>query len=215
MKFYMTPGSCSTGIHILLEELDMLFEAHVVDILAGDHLTPEFLAINPRATVPTLLRDDGVALTDFFSIAEWLASSHPKKGLLPAEGAERARSLEVRHHAIDALHGEGFTRIFVTERYAPSEGGRSTVEREGRQIVDRGFARMNELLSGTKYVLGRFSIADAAVFYVEFWADRIGIPLPPNCQAHYETMLGRRSVRQVLAEEGYASTLRKYPAPGI
>ncbi len=29
MKFYMTPGSCSTRIHILLEELEQVFEAHV------------------------------------------------------------------------------------------------------------------------------------------------------------------------------------------
>ena len=31
MKFYMTPGSCSTGIHILLEECGLVFEAYVVN----------------------------------------------------------------------------------------------------------------------------------------------------------------------------------------
>ena len=35
-KFYMTPGSCSTGIHILLEECGLVFEAHIVNLLAGD-----------------------------------------------------------------------------------------------------------------------------------------------------------------------------------
>jgi len=37
---------------------------------------------------------------------------------------------------------------------------------------------------------------------------RIGIPLPENCAAHYRRMLTRPAVRQVLAEEGYASALR-------
>ena len=69
MKFYMVPGSCSTGIHILLEEIGLVFEAYIVNLPKGEHLTPEYLAINPNGTIPTLLRDDGVALTDFVSIA--------------------------------------------------------------------------------------------------------------------------------------------------
>ena len=31
----MTPGSCSTGIHILLEECDLVFEAWIINLLAG------------------------------------------------------------------------------------------------------------------------------------------------------------------------------------
>ena len=64
MKFYMAPGSCSTGIHILLEEIGLVFEAYIVNLPKGEHLTPEYLAINPNGTIPTLLRDDGVALTE-------------------------------------------------------------------------------------------------------------------------------------------------------
>jgi glutathione S-transferase len=210
----MTPGSCSTGIHVLLEEVELLFEAHVIDLLRGDHLRPEFLAINPRASVPTVVRDDGTALTDFEAIAVWLAATHPKTVLLPVEGADRQRALGVLRYVIDVLHGEGFTRIFVTDRYAVDAAERAVVEREGRGVVERGFTRLDRELSPSGYVLGRFSIADAALFYVEFWADRVGIPMPPNCQAHYRAMLGRRAVRQVLAEEGYVSTLRQHPAAG-
>jgi glutathione S-transferase len=62
---------------------------------------------------------------------------------------------------------------------------------------------MNEVLAGKDYVVGNFSIADAALFYVEFWADKIKLDLPPNCLAHYQRMLQRPAVRQVLLEEGY------------
>ena len=53
-----------------------------------------------------------------------------------------------------------------------------------------------------------FTIADAALFYVEFWADRTRIPLPENCRAHYHRLLERPAVRQVLREEGYASVIQ-------
>jgi len=51
--------------------------------------------------------------------------------------------------------------------------------------------------------MGAFSIADAALFYVEFWADKIGIALPEHCLNHYQLMLTRPAVRRVLMEEGY------------
>ncbi len=211
MKFYMTPGSCSTGIHLLLEELELCFEAHVVDLMAGDHLKPAYLAINPRGTIPTLVRDDGVALTDFSSIALWLASEYPKRRLLPEEPVARQRALEVLSYATKFIHGEGFTRVFVSDRYAVDPEERDDVQREGRQLVERAFATLEPTFAGSGYVVEPFSVADAALFYTEFWADRTGIVLPTRCRAHYHAMLQRRAVRQVLAEEGYASTLRNHP----
>lgn len=79
----MTPGSCSTGIHILLEELELTFEVYIVNLLAGDQLKPEYLAINPKATIPALVRDDGSSITEFQAIAWWLARNYPKYKLLP------------------------------------------------------------------------------------------------------------------------------------
>lgn len=211
LKFYMTPGSCSTGIHLLLEELELFFEAHVVNLMAGDNLRPDYLAINPRGSVPTLVCSDGTALTDFISIARWLAETHPKRRLLPESEADRARVQQVMEYAVGVVHGEGFTRIFVSDRYAPDPDGKKSAESEGHRIVKRGFERLESLLLGPTYVVGSFSIADAALFYVEFWADRVGIELPPKCQQHYRSMLRRPAVRQVLGEEGYHSVLLQYP----
>ena len=52
-------------------------------------------------------------------------------------------------------------------------------------------------------MVGSFSIADAALFYVEFWADKLAIDLPENCRAHYQRMRARPVVQRVLREEGY------------
>lgn len=209
MRFYMTPGSCSTGIHILLEELELVFEAHIVDLLAGDHLKPAYLAINPNGTIPTLVLDDGTALTDFQAIAWWLARAYPKRQLIPADAEGLARVQAMLDLAGREIHGQGFTRIFTTERYAADPTEQAAVQAEGRERVARGFAAVEALLEGRDYVAERFGIADGALFYVEFWAERIGIPLPERCQAHYRRLLQRRAVRQVLAEEGYGAMLRR------
>lgn len=203
MKLYLTPGSCTTGIHILMEELELVFEAHLVNLLAGDQNTAEYLAMNPKATIPTLVRNDGTALTEFQAIAYWLASSYPNAKLLPGDPDGNARVIELMDYVVGTLHGQGFSRIFTTDRYAFNEADFEVVKTQGRDIVKRGFAVVNDSLSTTGYVMDTFSIADAALFYVEFWADKIGIALPENCLKHYRLMLERPVVRRVLIEEGY------------
>lgn len=207
-RFYMTPGSCSTGIHILLEECGLVFEAWVVNLLAGDQYKAEYLAINPKASVPALVLDDGSVLSEFSAIAWWLAKSYPKKKLLPESIEGEVRALSLMNYAVNTLHMQGFARIFTTERFAPSRCDHAAVQAQGRQIVEQGFAIVERELAGRDYVGEQFGIADAALFYVEFWADRTGIPLPENCRAHYRRLLTRPAVRQVLAEEGYAAVLR-------
>lgn len=203
MQFHMTPGSCTTGIHILLEELELVFEVHLVNLLAGDQDSPAYRRINPKGTIPTLVRDDGRPLTSFQSIAWWLGRTWPRRGLLPDDIDAQARVLEVMDYAVNTLHGQGFARIFTTEKFAVDPAQHEAVKARGREIIDEGFRIMDMQLAGQEYAIGTFSIADAALFYVEFWADRSGINLPPNCETHYRRMLGRRAVRQVLAEEGY------------
>lgn len=203
MKLYMTPGSCSTGIHILLEELDIPFEAYIVNLPAGDHRKPEYLAINPKSTLPTLVRDDGSALTEFQAIAYWLALTYPKAKLLPEDPDGAARVIEMLAYVVGTLHGHGFARIFTTESFTTNEADHEAVRARGREIVERGFAIVNEALAGKDYVAGTFSIADAALFYVEFWADKLKFELPGHCLAHYRRMLQRPAVQRVLREEGY------------
>jgi glutathione S-transferase len=203
MKFYMTPGSCSTGIHILLEELELPFEVYLVNLMAGDQFKPEYLAINPKSTIPTLVKNDGSSITEFQAIAWWLACSNPRGKLLPDEIDHKAKVLEVMDYVVGTIHGQGYTRIFTTTNYSDNQAEHAQIKKRGYEIVEKGLTIMNDLLSGQDYVVEHFSIADAALFYVEFWADKINLALPVNCLAHYQRMLTRPAVRQVLLEEGY------------
>lgn len=203
MKFYMTPGSCSIGIHILLEELEKVFEVYIVNLPAGDQYKPDYVAINPKSTIPTLVRDDGRPLTEFQAIAYWLARNNPKAKLLPDNLDDEVRVLETMDFIVGTIHMQGFARIFNTPQFTPDEKDHQAVKTQGKEIVNNGFAVINDLLSGTEYVTNHFTIADAALFYVEFWADRIDLELPEHCRTHYQRMLTRPAVYQVLREEGY------------
>jgi len=207
-RFYMTPGSCSTGIHLLLEEVGMVFEAHIVDLLAGDARRPEFLALNPRGTIPVLVVPDGEVLSDFVAIAWWLARRYPARKLLPLHAAGEAAAIELMNLAVQHLHGQAFARIFTPERFAFESAEHGRVQAQGRQMAAAGFTLLEARMPAQGFALGEFGIADAAIFYVEFWADRSGLPLPPRCRGHFERMLARPAVRQVLAEEGYHSLLQ-------
>jgi len=179
MKFYMTPGSCSMGIHILLEELGLIFEVYVVNLLQGDQYKADYLAINPKASIPALVRQDGTALTDFQAVAWWLARHYPKSGLLPDNVEDEIKIIDVMNYIIGNIHMQGFARIFTTDKFTPNEADHKWVKQQGRDIINRGFAVVNEQLTDKGYVIDSFCIADAALFYVEFWAIKTGIELPP------------------------------------
>src|SRR5690606_21177046 len=55
----------------------------------GDTRSPEFLAVNPRGKVPTLV-DDGLVLWESSAIAEYLEDRYPERPLLPRDPAARA-----------------------------------------------------------------------------------------------------------------------------
>ena len=203
MKFYMTPGSCSTGIHIILEELEEVFEAHIVNLPAGDHFKPDYVAINAKSTVPTLVRKDGTALTEVQAIAYWLARTHPRAKLWPEDIEDESRLIEAMAYIVGTVHGQGFARIFATSTFARSVADDVSVQEFGRDIVTKGFSVIDDTMAGKDFVAGRFSVADPILFYVEFWADKTNIALPKTLAAHYHRMLGRPAVARVLREEGY------------
>jgi glutathione S-transferase len=203
MKLYMTPGSCSTAIHIILEELEEVFEAYVVNLPAGDHFKPDYVAINPKSTIPTLVRRDGTALTEIQAIAYWLARSHPRAKLWPDGAESESRLIEAMAYIVGTIHGQGFARIFATNTFTRNPADHASVRELGRDIVTKGFAILNDMLATGSYLAGDYSVADLVLFYVEFWADKTNIALPENLVAHYTRMLTRPAVQRVLREEGY------------
>jgi glutathione S-transferase len=206
LDLYYSPGACSIGIHVLMEEIGKPYTLHKVSLKDGEQYKPEFLAINPKAKVPTLVRDDGSVLTEFPAIATWLALTNRDKKLLPDDPEVMARTLEALDYVVSTVHMQGFSRIFRPGNFAPNEADHDAVKAKGREIFEKGLSVMNKALEGRDYVVGSFSIADAALFYVEFWgAERLGMTLPANCAAHYARLKERPAVQKALRDEGFGS----------
>ena len=203
MKLYYSPGSCALGIHLLLEEIGAPYETHAVKFAEKEQYSPAFTAINPKNKVPALLRDDGSVLTEFPAIAYWLARSNPAAGLLPDAIEAQTHAFEYLDYCVATLHMQGFARIFRPENFSTDPSGEAASKARGKEMVGKGFAIMDQALAGKEYLVGSFSIADAALFYVEFWAAaRVKLELPPNCAAHYQRMLARPAVQRMVEQEG-------------
>jgi glutathione S-transferase len=204
MKLYFSPGACSIGIHVLLEEIGKPYEAERVNLQQGEQYKPPFVEVNPKSKVPTLVKDDGSVLTEFPAIAYWLAKTNPAANLLPDDVDQQARALELTDYAVATIHMQGFGRQFRASNFTPSAADEETVKARGKELATKGFATLDKALEGKDYALGKFSIADAAIFYTEFWSKRVGITLPANCAAHLDRMLARPAVQRTLQQEGLA-----------
>jgi len=204
MKLYYAPGACSIGIHALLEEIGKPYQLEQVDLRGGAQFKPPFNNTNPKAKVPTLERDDGSILTEFPVIARWLGRQNPQANLIPKDEETDLRAMEAMEYCVGTIHSQGFTRLFRTERFAPSPADHEVVKAAGREAIEKGFAVVDKALAGKSYLGGNdVSIADFALFYVEYWgAGRIGMKLPANCAAHYDRMMARPSVQRMLRQEG-------------
>lgn len=205
MKLYYAPGVCSIGIHVLLEEIGKPYDLQLVNLREGAQYQPQFTGVNPKSKVPTLQRDDGSILTEFPVIATYLARQNPQAKLVPQDLETEVRAMEAMEYAVATMHGQGFARIFRPGNFGPAET-EDQVKARGREMVEKGFDILDKALAGKSYLGGSdLSIADAALFYVEFWgAGRLGMQLPPNVAAHYERMKARPAVQRVMQQEGVA-----------
>ncbi len=87
MKLYEFGPTRSIRARWALQELGVDFEPITVNLVAGEHRRPEFLAINPAGKVPVLV-DGDLALNESVAIVLYLADKYPTKRLIPTDLAD-------------------------------------------------------------------------------------------------------------------------------
>lgn len=198
-------GTCAIGIHILLEEIGKPYDLRKVDLSKQEQHSPEYRKLNPKGKVPALVRDDGSVLTEYGAIATWLALTNPDKKLLPADPEGVARTLEAMDFAVGTLHMLSWRMFRRPDAYTANTAEHDAIKARGKDAVEKGLAVVDEALAGKEWVAGDYSIADSALYYVEYWVSDIAKwPLPANVQAHFERMKKRPAVQASRKEEGVA-----------
>ena len=147
----------SWRVWLALEHLGVPYELKVLSFSDKDQLKPEFIAINPRHQVPTIV-DEGFALWESTVILEYLDERFGTDGrarLYPGSAAERARIRRLAREAEEYLGAEGIdpitTEYFFKDGAAPDAGK-----------VARARERIGEELSVfAKEIRGRFLCGDA------------------------------------------------------
>lgn len=144
---------------IALEELELPYRLHWIDITKGDQQKPEYIAINPNSKIPAIV-DDGVRVFESGAVLIYLAEKAGK--LLPASGQARADTLAWTFFNVGGpgpMFGQlGFFSKFAKEK-VPMAIERYTKEAE------RLLKILDTRLGQTKYLAGaEFSIADIINF---------------------------------------------------
>ena len=193
LTVFHSPGSCSNGILYLLNEIGVEHEVSVVNVLTGEQKTEAYLSLNPKGKVPALRLDSGEVVTEFQTIAFWLARSFPQAGLWPDDVLAQARTLEILDFIVGSVHMRGRTFIRMPHQFVDDAACQSVLQNHGRQQVRNGLAHLEATLGEQPYMVGRFGLADAAALYILDWAVRDEIELSSSLAAYRQRLRARPS----------------------
>lgn len=191
MKLYDFPGPPSPRrIRMFLAEKGVTIDIEELNIREGAHLTPEFKAINPRCTIPTLVMDDGNILTEGDAILRYLEEKFPEKPLFGTTAEERGIINNWLHIAdVDGFHAVAELLRNSLERFENRAitGSRdvaqiSELAERGRNRIGFFYEDLNTQLEGRTYVAGdSYSVADISSLMVVDFAKMANVDIPENC----------------------------------
>lgn len=167
LQLYSLPTPNGIKVSIMLEEIGLPYEPHLVNFATNDQLSPEFLSLNPNNKIPAILDPDGpdgnpIALWESGAILVYLAQ---KTGQLIPETAsgqfEALQWLMFQMGGIGPMFGQlGFFHKFAGKDYEDKRP-RDRYLAETRRLL----GVLNTRLEGREWVLGdQYSIADIAIF---------------------------------------------------
>ncbi|MEQ8701061.1 MAG: glutathione S-transferase family protein [Bauldia litoralis] len=91
LELYNAPQStCSQKVRLCLWEKGIVYVDRPVNLKEREHVSPEYLALNPNGVVPTLVHD-GTPIVESSVIIEYLDEVFPENSLTPADPKQRAR----------------------------------------------------------------------------------------------------------------------------
>jgi glutathione S-transferase len=199
LKLYFSPGSCALASHIALIDTGAEHEAVLVNFEHEEQRGPGYLAINPKARVPSLVTDRGI-LTETPAILAFIAQTHPQAKLAPTDPYEFAHAQAFNSYICATLHVAHAHRRRGS-RWADEASSFADMQRKVPQTVAECFSLIERTMFKGPWVLGEsYSICDPYLFTVAQWmeGDSVDPAKFPKIADHRRRMSERPSVRKAL-----------------
>ena len=171
-KLYWSADTGALAPQIVLEEIGIDYQRLVVDIEAGEEMTPAYLAINPRGQVPALVLPDGSVITESAAMILHLAEAQGDGVLLPAAGSS-ARAMLYRwlFFAASNLY-EGVLRLYYSNRYISNPEHAGEVEASARGFIDSNWALLEDAIAGPYFLGEDYSVIDPYLLMLSNWHEQ-------------------------------------------
>ena len=202
IKLYYAPGACSLASHIALEEVGVPYETVRLDLAAGDQRKPEYLKINPRARVPTVIVD-GHVLTENVGIMTYLAGGYPQKGLWPKDTWHQGLAVSTMAWLSNTVHTT-YGHIVRPQRYADDPASQESLKTKARASYQDQLGEIDRLLAGRKWAIGdHYTVVDGYLLVFYRWGNRQKMPVRSlaNYSAVMDRVLSRTAVKKVMSDE--------------
>ncbi len=159
--YYSPISQHSRRVVTLLEEANIPYEGKLVDMMKGEYLSAEFLAINPNHQVPTLF-DGHIKIHESNAILRYLCVKHELNDWYPQALAKRAIVEQwldwCQCRLSPAVVNIVFNSVFLGEK-----GDKKAISQGHEQMIELT-KMLDQALEGTPFIAGnKASIADLAL----------------------------------------------------
>jgi GST-like protein len=216
IDFYALTSPNVRKIFIMLEEVELAYNAIPVDVWKGDNYSPEFRKVNPNGKIPVIVDHDGpggraFTLIESGAILMYLADKTGR--FLPKETAPRYEVLQWLMIQLTGV-GPNFGQLTHFKLFAPpgNEYSLSRFQTEVRRLYDVLEAR----LATCAYLGGPdYSIADIATYPWAANHQRQGVSFAdkPNLARWHAAIAARPAVARATQKAEAMPTSREHAKP--
>ena len=208
LQYYGLPTPNGVKVSIMLEEIGLPYEVHLVDFAKNDQKTAEFLSLNPNGKIPAILDPEGpggapLALFESGAILLYLAEKTGK--FIPSDAAGQWQAVQWVMFQMGGL-GPMFGQLGFFNKFAGKEWEDKRPLQRYVEEAKRLLGVMDAALEGRDWFLGDFySVADISMLgwvrnLIGFYeaGDLVGFDTYRNVSAWLERGLARPAVQRGL-----------------
>jgi glutathione S-transferase len=201
LVLYYAPITCALVPYVTLTEAAADFQVRPVNMGKRQHFAPDYLKLNPKHKVPTLVVD-GKPLSENVAIQSWVARQFPSARLLPVDPWQQLKAISIMSWCASGIH-PFLARINNPARVCDAPGAGDSVKRLAQEQLFENFVVAEDMLAGREYFFDHFTAADAHFFWCFRRATQFKLDMSQfkNGTAHFARMETRDSVKKVLAYE--------------